>query len=440
METLKSSGIPLLAHAEIVSQASPQPNTDPKSYQQYAASRPPQFEIDAIKLLIDLCREYRTPVHLVHLATAEALPMIRQAKQDGLPLTVETCPHYLYFSQDHVACGDTRFKCAPPIRDEANRTALCHAVAEGSIDTIGSDHSPCPPELKHLDSGDFNKAWGGIASLQLLLPATWTAGGPMDWSLSMLAERLSHRPAQILGLASQTGSIQPGFDADLVIWDPDAEFQVDAGKLLHRHAISPYDDQTLKGRVRCTYVKGQCVYDDGEFRQTDIRTNALAGYLNGLTSSAKQETLTDCCAAQRWVQQMIDHGKFTSDLDVIHCAARAWKTTEPADWLEAFEAHPRIGDVNSLRKKYASTQTTAAGEQSGCDVADEETLQQLAKRNDDYFEKFGFIFIVCATGKSAAEMLKLLKRRLTNDRSTELSIAANQQLDITMLRLRKLVK
>lgn len=439
MVTLKSSGVPLLAHAEMVSQASPQPVTDPKSYEQYAASRPPQFELDAIKLLIDLCRQYQTPVHIVHLATAEALPMIRQAKQDGLPLTVETCPHYLYFSQDQVASGDTRFKCAPPIRDEANRRALCEAVAEGWVDTIGSDHSPCPPELKHLESGHFQKAWGGIASLQLLLPATWTAGSPMGWSPLMLAERLSHGPARVLGLASRTGGIQTGLDADLVVWDPDAEFKVDAQHLFHRHAVSPYDGRTLKGVVHRTYVKGQCVYDDGKHCQTELRTGELANHLNQLSSSSKQETLSACCAAQRWVQQMIDHGDFTSDLDVIHHAARVWKTMEPSDWLEAFEAHPRIGDVHSLRKKYASTQTTAAGEQSGCDVADEATLKELAKLNDDYFEKFGFIFIVCATGKSADQMLTLLKQRLTNDRSTELSIAAGQQLDITMLRLRKLV-
>ena len=148
LANLKTSGVPLLAHAEI--EVEKLKVDDETNYHQYMNSRPPAFEITAIKLLIELCREFQTPVHIVHLATAEALPLIEAAKQEGLPLTVETCPHYLFFDSANIDAGDTRFKCAPPIRDETNRLALCDAVASGLIDTIGSDHSPCPPDLKDV--------------------------------------------------------------------------------------------------------------------------------------------------------------------------------------------------------------------------------------------------------------------------------------------------
>ena len=446
---LKPLGVPLLAHAEIELENEKHPTSDPSDYQQYADSRPPKFELTAIKLLIKLCREYQTPVHIVHLATAEALPLIATAKQEGLPLTVETCPHYLFFDATKVSAGDTRFKCAPPIRDEANRLALCKAVASGLIDTIGSDHSPCPPELKQLESGDFTKAWGGIAGLQLTLPASWTALQTHGVTLSTLAQRTATRPAEVFGLGDRKGKIEVGYDADLVVWNPEEQFQVDADGLFHRHSVTPYESFELQGTVKCTFVRGSLVFDSKQqpqhprpVGQTLIRTNAcvdsVALHLDRLSEEKLTTVLESCCASTSWVKCMTQDGKFITSANVVSRAEAAASTLVETDWLEAFSAHPRIGDVDSLQAKYANTKATAGNEQAGVDVADKTTLERLAEANEQYFQKFGFIFIVFATGKSAAEMLELLEERLPNDRATEITNAAAEQLKITLLRLRKL--
>jgi allantoinase len=177
MPVLARAGVPLLVHAELVSPASseaPATEFECRSYARHLASRPPAWELDAIRLLINLCRDSRCHVHIVHLSAADALPLIEQAKDEGLPLTVETCPHYLTFAAEDIPDGDPRYKCTPPIRERDNRERLWEGLRQGLIDTIGSDHSPAPPELKHLASGNVFRAWGGIASLQLSLPAVWS--------------------------------------------------------------------------------------------------------------------------------------------------------------------------------------------------------------------------------------------------------------------------
>ena len=447
LSVLKKSGVPLLAHAEIVSpnMASPQ---NPCSYDAYKNSRPPEFELTAIKLLTELCREFETPIHIVHLATAEALPLIEQAKHEGLPLKVETCPHYLFFSDDQIDDGQTSYKCAPPIRDEANRIALCKAVKSGLIETIGSDHSPCPPELKELETGNFFKAWGGIAGLQLSLPVVWTLGSKLGWTTSLLAMRLSQLPAEIFGLGDRKGKIATGYDADFVVWDPNACFDIRGKELFHRHPVTPYEGCELNGVVERTYVRGSVVFEKGKLmggpagKLLRPESDQIAKWLNGLDSELAT-ALETCCAAQDWVTGMVKEGDFENDEAVIDRADAVWNTIgESTDhetvWLEAFSAHPRIGDINTLREKYSNTKKIASGEQSGVESAEEATLQRLAIANDEYFEKFGFIFIVCATGKSAKEMLAILEDRLLNDRDTELKIAAQEQLKITKIRLRKL--
>jgi allantoinase len=257
MPLLRDSDLPLLVHAELVDQNVPEIQ-NVRCYQQYLASRPDRFEQAAIGLLIDLCREYRTRVHLVHLATATALPMLEAARVEGLPITVETCPHYLYFAAERIHDGQTQFKCAPPIRSEQNRRQLCDAVTAGQIDTIGSDHSPCPPELKHLDDGDFSRAWGGIASLQLTLPILWTLAQQTGWSVDQLANWLSMAPAKHFGLEHK-GRISVGYDADFCVWDPDSEWTVVGQELRHRHGVTPYHGQQLRGSVKQTYVRGKLV-------------------------------------------------------------------------------------------------------------------------------------------------------------------------------------
>lgn len=268
LPALARAGVPLLAHAERISplpaEVARRFEEAPTSYRAYLATRPARWECDAIAMLIDLCRQDSVRTHIVHLATSEALPAIAAAKEAGLPLTVETCPHYLTFAAEEIPDGDTRFKCAPPIRAGEERERLWSALRSGLVDTIGSDHSPAPPELKRLDSGNLREAWGGIASLQLTLPAVWTGTRMRGGSLADVARWLSENPARLVGLADRKGALVAGRDADLVVFDPEAEWTVDAAKLHHRHRTTPYDGRRVTGRIDMTLVRGQPVFLDGE--------------------------------------------------------------------------------------------------------------------------------------------------------------------------------
>lgn len=252
MLILAKYGAPLLVHAEI-ELPSPMPN-DSLNYNQYVASRPPEFERRAIELIIKLCRETQCKTHIVHLADADSLPMLAVAKSEGLPLTVETCPHYLTFASEEIADGATEFKCAPPIRDMANREGLWQGLAEGVIDFIATDHSPCPPHMKHQDTGDFVSAWGGISSLQLLLPAVWTEASKRGHTLDEVANWLSHRPAL---LPNVPAGISPNQPANLVEFDPNGSFIVRGVELKHRHPITPYEGRALQGVVKRTWLRGK---------------------------------------------------------------------------------------------------------------------------------------------------------------------------------------
>jgi allantoinase len=219
------------------------------------------WEDAAIRLLIDLCRETRCPVHIVHLAAASAIPMIRAARDEGLPLTVETCPHYLCLEAEQIPDGATTFKCAPPIRGRRNREALWAALFEGVIDAIVSDHSPCPPAMKLAERGDFMAAWGGIASLQHGLPVIWTEAARRGARLDQVSAWMSAAPARLAGRQRSKGRLSAGYDADVVVWDPDAPFTVAADDLYYRHRLSPYVGAALRGRVHRTFVRGHEAYD-----------------------------------------------------------------------------------------------------------------------------------------------------------------------------------
>lgn len=262
---LARRGAVLLAHAELpgpIEAASSVWNEGgPDRYERYLRSRPDAAEVEAIDLLLRLCRETGARIHIVHLATAQALPLLRKARRAGLPVTVETCPHYLTFAAEEVPDGAVDFKCAPPIRSRENRERLWQALGAGEIDLVASDHSPSPPERKR---GSFREAWGGIASLQLALPAVWTGARERGFAVADLVRWMSRNPADLAGLRSK-GAIAPGFDADLVIWEPERAFRVDPAKLEHRHKLTPYAGRTLHGVVRRTLVRGRTVYDDGAF-------------------------------------------------------------------------------------------------------------------------------------------------------------------------------
>jgi len=266
MPILAKHGLPLLVHCELTDEPAHEKPWPPGSYKGYLSSRPKAWENKAIDLMIQLCEEYNCPVHIVHLSSAEGIEPIRKAKEKGLPLTVETAQHYLYFAAEDIPDAHTEFKCAPPIRERANNEQLWDALKAGIIDFVATDHSPAPPELKHLQSGDFTKAWGGIASLQLALPVLWTAAKKQDASLPDIAKWLCEKPARLAGLQERKGKIAVGYDADLVIWDPEQPFTVTESMILHKHKVTPYMNETLYGVVEQAFLGGKAVFNKGQFQ------------------------------------------------------------------------------------------------------------------------------------------------------------------------------
>ncbi|HEX8503478.1 MAG TPA: allantoinase AllB [Pyrinomonadaceae bacterium] len=248
---------------------------DPRRYETFLRSRPRAAEDEAVALLVRLCRETEARVHVVHLSSADSLPLLREAKASGLPFTAETCPHYLTFAAEDVPDGATEFKCCPPVRERENRERLWAALADGTIDMVVSDHSPCPPEMKRRPEGDFMKAWGGISSLQFRLPAVWTEASRRGHTFRDLARWLSREPARLAGLYGRKGAITPGRDADLVIFDPEATFRVAAETNEHRHKLTPYEGLGLKGVVVATYLRGEKIYERGEFAAAPTGTLLL---------------------------------------------------------------------------------------------------------------------------------------------------------------------
>jgi allantoinase len=215
--------------------------------------------------MIELSRKHRCRVHIVHLSSVDALPDLKAARAEGLPITVETCPHYLHFTAEDIPDGATLFKCAPPIRSRANRERLWQALLDGHIDLIATDHSPCPPEMKQRGGGSFREVWGGIASLQLGLPVIWTEARQRGISIEQVVRWMSQQPAKLAGLDRRKGAIGVGLDADLAVFDPDTKWQVDAARLQHRHPTTPYAGETLEGVVEMTFIRGEKVYDRGTF-------------------------------------------------------------------------------------------------------------------------------------------------------------------------------
>lgn len=250
----------LIAHCEDGPTIEAAPEPDGTSYAAFLASRPGAAEETAIAGLLAAARETGARVHVVHLADADALPALRRARAEGVRITVETCPHYLTFAAGEVPDGDTAYKCCPPIREAAHREALWAALAGGDVDLVVSDHSPCTPELKRLDVGDFGLAWGGIAGLQVTLPAVWTGARARGLPLARVVELMSAAPARLAGLPGK-GAIAVGRDADLVAFAPQERFTV--GRLEHRSPVTPYAGRELTGVVRRTWLRGQLLEPGG---------------------------------------------------------------------------------------------------------------------------------------------------------------------------------
>jgi len=423
---LAPTGLPLLVHCEVASgRPAPEGPTDGRSYRQYLASRPGKWEMDAIGLVLDLCRKTGARVHIVHLSCAGALPMLRTAKAEGLPVTVETCPHYLVLDAEAIPDGDTRFKCAPPIRERANQEKLWAGLADGTIDFIATDHSPCPPELKLPDTGDFMKAWGGIASIQFLLPLVWTEAERRGFTLADVERWVCTRPAAFAGLGAAKGRLVPGYRADLVAWNPEQEFSIEPGTIVYRHKVTPYGGRVWKGAVHKTWLAGEPVWAGvpvGTPRgRSLVRPTPL---LDSLAETEARAALTLCCGSRRWVDALMARRPFGDYRSLSQVSEEVWSSLGQDDKLQAFAAHPMIGE------KYR-----AHREQAGVVGASEATLARLAQANEEYRRKFGFVFLVFATGKTADQMLDLLEARLGRSPEEEWAEASTQHHKITLFRL-----
>lgn len=268
MPVLAQLRAPLMVHAELpapIEAAAPDlQKLDPRAYATYLSSRPPTAEVLAVQLMLDLARRYSVRLHIVHVSAAEVIPLLREARADRVPVTAETCPHYLAFDAEQIPTGATEYKCAPPIRGSENREQLWRALQEGLLDFVVSDHSPCPPALKRRESGDFFAAWGGIASLELTLPVIWTEMRKRALPFERALRWLCEGPAHLVGLQRTKGRLAAGFQADFALVDPSATFDVDPARLHQKHPITPYAGRTLTGKVRATYLRGQLIYADGE--------------------------------------------------------------------------------------------------------------------------------------------------------------------------------
>jgi len=257
MPEITRLGALLIVHAELPGSITS--GDGGADYRSFLESRPRAAENEAIELMIRLSREFDTRVHIVHLSSADAIPVLREAQAAGVKITAETCPHYLHFAAEEIPAGATEFKCCPPIRERDNREELWEGLRDGTIGLIVSDHSPCPGEMKRRETGDFMKAWGGIASLQLRLPVVWTEARRRGFTLLDVTRWLCANPARQVGFETRKGSIAVGCDADLVIWNRDTQFPVNASSLHHRHKLTPYAGEVLSGVVEQTFLRGRKV-------------------------------------------------------------------------------------------------------------------------------------------------------------------------------------
>jgi allantoinase len=269
LPTLSALDAPLLVHAELpgpIDEATKKLlKSDPTKYRNWLLSRPASAETAAVEMVIRLAREFRARVHIVHLSSELSVTLIRRAKKQGVRITAETCPHYLFFSSGSIQKGWTVYKCAPPIRDSQNNKNLWTALGKGAIDFVVSDHSPSPPELKCLDTGNFFTAWGGISSLQLGLPVMWTKLSRRNNSLKHLVRWMCSGPSRLAGLEKHKGAIAIGYDADFTVWNPEKRFIVRPKMLQHRHKLTPYANHSLRGVVEATFLRGEMIYDRGRF-------------------------------------------------------------------------------------------------------------------------------------------------------------------------------
>jgi len=262
---LKTNNIPLLLHCELTDDNVPEVKNS-KSYQDYLKSRPQHWETNAIDLAIDIQKKFDIKVHIVHLSASEGIERIKQRQKETNKLTVETCPHYLYFNAETIPDESPIFKCAPPIRTQENNDNLWSFLLDDGFNFLASDHSPAPPDRKQLKSGDFFKAWGGISGLQFTLPILFTEGKRRGLQTEKLIPLLTKKPAEFLGLDYKKGNLVEGFDADITVWDDSQKFQITENSIQHKHNATPYLNETVFGKVIHTFVNGVQVVENSKFK------------------------------------------------------------------------------------------------------------------------------------------------------------------------------
>ncbi|WP_339752840.1 allantoinase AllB [uncultured Winogradskyella sp.] len=263
--TLKQYNIPLLLHCELTDDNVPEV-TNPKNYQAYLESRPQHWETNAIDLALDIQKQFDIKVHIVHLSASKGIERIKKRKQETNKLTVETCPQYLYFNAENIPDASPIFKCAPPIREKANNNELWEFLLDDGFNFLASDHSPAPPELKQLESGDFFKAWGGISGLQFTLPILFSEGKKRGLQTEKLIPLLTKKPAEFLGIDNIKGDLKVGYDADITIWDDSEEFTISEDSIQHKHKATPYLNESVFGKVIHTFVNGVQVVENSKLK------------------------------------------------------------------------------------------------------------------------------------------------------------------------------
>lgn len=281
MPIMAKHNVPYLIHAELDCGNS-EPAEITEKYQSFLDSRPRSWENNAIDMMIDLNREVKDNgldcnVHIVHLSSSDAIANIEAARKEGITLTIETCPHYLTIASEDIPDGKTLFKCCPPIRENDNRELLWQGLEDGVIDFIVSDHSPCTPELKYIDTGDIEKAWGGISALQFGLPLIWTEAKPRGYALTQLAHWMSEQTAKFIGMDHVKGHIRIGYHADFVIFDDQKEYEITNAMIKHKNKITPYEGRRVTGEVLTTYLRGQLVYHQDSFMDSPKGQPLLKG-------------------------------------------------------------------------------------------------------------------------------------------------------------------
>lgn len=448
MERIAALGSLLIVHAEDAGLVEGAPHPGGPAYADFLASRPQAAEDAAIAEVIAGAARTGARAHVLHLSAADSLGRIAAARAAGVRLTVETCPHYLTLSAEDVPAGATAFKCCPPIREQANRDALWQGLVDGVIDLVVSDHSPATPELKFAGDGDFELAWGGIASLQLGLPLVWTEARRRGIGLEQVVRWMAERPAELVGLSAK-GRIAVGADADLVVFAPDARFTVDARTLQHRHPVSPYDGRELEGVVRRTLLAGVPVDRDrprGRMlrrepvplggRPQHNGTMTQPGPLERFNGADRDEaiaSLRPCLDIARWREELVDARPFASLDDLVRAAELAASPFTEAEVAQALGDHPRIGERAADAGEAA---VLSGGEQAGVDPADAEVARALAEGNAAYERRFGRVFLIRAAGRSARDILDALDARLGNDDATEAAVVAGQLREIAVLRVK----